>query len=117
MARSSYALGTLSLVCVFAGTMAAQAQDRMHVRHRAHVQLVSAPPLTVKQRSWLDMGNVVAVGTQQSYLSANESLHEPVYQSFAPDRFGQSTLPGRFDLAFSNENPRGPSSGGIFFDQ
>lgn len=114
MSRSFLAIGCLTLsTIVFAGPLAAQPQPKRH----AHVQLVSAPPLTVKQRSWLDVGNVVAVGTQQSYLSANESLHEPVYASFAPDRFGQSTLPGRFDLAFSNENPRGPSSGGIFFDQ
>lgn len=84
-------------------------------RHVARVAGV-AQPLTVNRRSWLDSGNVVPVGTGQSYISSNTTLHTPVYASFAPDRFGQSTLPGQFDLPLPG-NPRGPETGGIFFDE
>ena len=112
MFRSLLAFTCMSLALGAAAPLSAQAQER----HRVRTPVITAPPLTVKQRSWLDVGNVVAVGTQNTYVSANETLHEPVYTSFAQDRFGRSTLPGRFDLAFSNENPRGPNSGGIFFD-
>ena len=60
---------------------------------------IKAPPLTVlKRRSFLDPGNVVAVGAENAYVTANTTEHRPIYNSFAPDRFGESTLPGRFDL-------------------
>lgn len=91
----------------------AQAQDVR--RHRVAAVTTSAPPLTVNRRSWLDMGTSAQVGTQDSYLSANTTLHQPVYASYLPDRFGNSTLPAQFSLPF-NDNPRGPESGGIFSD-
>ena len=66
-------------------------------------------------RIWLDMGTAARVGTQDSYLSASTTLNQPIYASFAQDRFGRSTLPRQFTLP-SNDNPRGPESGGIFFE-
>lgn len=92
------------------GAGAANAQDR-HVRHvrvvhaRSRVLLaeVKAPPLTVKKRSFLDPGNVVEVGADNEYLAANTTEHQPIYNTYAPARFGESTLPGRFDLPY---NPR-----------
>lgn len=92
---------------------AAEAQDLR--RHRVVAVSTEAPPLTVNRRSWLDMGTAARVGTQDSYLSASTTLNQPVYASYAQDRFGLSTLPRQFSLPF-NENPRGPESGGIFFD-
>ena len=94
----------------------ASAQD---VR-RPHVQRVAAvaseaPPLTVNRRSWLDRGTAARVGTQDGYLAASTTLQEPVWASYLPDRFGRSTLPRQFSLP-SNDNPRGPESGGIFFE-
>lgn len=90
----------------------AQAQD---VRRHVAVQHTAAPPLTVNRRSWLDMGTSAYVGTQDNYLAENTTLHEPVWASYLPDRFGRSTLPRQFSLPFE-DNPRGPESGGIFFD-
>ena len=40
----------------------------------------------------------MAVGAENAYLTTNTTEHRPIYNSFAPDRFGESTLPGRFDL-------------------
>ena len=91
---------------------AAQAQD---VRRHAVVSHTAAPPLTVNRRSWLDMGTSSYVGTQADYVAESTTLHEPVWSSYLPDRFGRSTLPRQFSLPFQ-ENPRGPESGGIFFD-
>lgn len=92
---------------------AAQAQDVR--RHKVAAVTTAAPPLTVNRRSWLDMGTAARVGTQDSYLAASTTLNEPIYASFDQDRFGRSTLPRQFSLPFT-ENPRGPDSGGIFFD-
>ena len=98
---------------------AASAQDR-HVRHvrvvhvrRANVLAqITAPPLTVKKRSFLDPGNVVEVGADNEYLTANTTEHRPVYSSYEPAFFGESTLPGRFDLPY---NPRFESGHNIDF--
>ena len=110
--RSALVLA-ISATLALATSGVAQAQGR----HRPAVRPVAAPPLTVTKRSWLDSGNVVPVGTNNSYLTANTTLNQPITRDFAPGRFGQSTLPGQFDLAFSKDNPRGPDAGGgIFFD-
>ena len=105
-----------SLLAVALLPSVASAQD---VR-RPNVQRVAAvaseaPPLTVNRRSWLDMGTAARVGTQDGYLAASTTLHEPVWASYLPDRFGRSTLPRQFSLPY-NDNPRGPDSGGVFFD-
>lgn len=107
MVRAAFTLSCVSVAALLGGGFA-EARERPRP--------VEARPLTVTKRSWLDSGNVVAVGTQNSYLSASTTLNQPIYNSYIPARFGQSTLPGQFDLAFSNENPRGPVSGGLFFD-
>ncbi len=67
-------------------------------------------PLTVKKRSFLDPGNTVAVGADTpEYIVANTTQHVPVYRSYNTAFFGESELPGRFDLPPSN--PRfNPSS-------
>lgn len=85
-------------------------------RHRVVTHALTAPPLTVTKRSWLDSGNVVAVGTQNSYLAQSTTLNQPIYGSYDQAKFGQSALPGQFDLAFSNENPRGPQPGSSIFE-
>lgn len=105
------ALGCSMIVAAVAPVTAMAQSGKRIVAARA----VTAPPLTVNRRSWLDMGTAARVGTVDTYISASTTLHEPVYASYIPDRFGQSTLPGRFDLPF-NDNPRGPQSGGIFSD-
>lgn len=103
-------LAGIGLAVLLLSTAAAGAQDRnirrVRIVHRAHPVFVAgpvAPPLTVRKRSFLDPGNVVEVGADNEYLTANTTEHRQIYTSFAPARFGESTLPGRFDLP---DNPR-----------
>ena len=100
----------VTVTALTAGSTLAHAQER----HRHAVRVAVAPPLTIQKRSWLDSGNAIPVGTQNAYLSSSTTLNQQVYTSFEPGRFGQSTLPGQFDLAFTKYNPRGPDYGGIF---
>lgn len=103
-------LAGFGLAVLLLSTAVASAQDR-HVRrvrvvHRAHPVFVAgpvAPPLTVRKRSFLDPGNVVEVGADNEYLTANTTEHRPIYTTSMQDRFGEGTLPGRFDLP---DNPR-----------
>jgi hypothetical protein len=85
---------------------AASAQDHKHRKGARSVTVaeISARPLTVQKRSFLDPGNVVAPGSDTpEYLAATTTENVPVYANFAPARFGESTLAGRFDLP---NNPR-----------
>ena len=67
-------------------------------------------PLVIQKRSFLDPGNTVAVGqdTPANILFATTE-HRDVISSYNTAFFGNSELPGRFDLPPSN--PRfNPSS-------
>ena len=103
-------LSTLAIVALAAtfstiGFADAQGVRKVHVAHAAKaprtsvIAELSAPPLTVKKRSFLDPGNVVAVGSDTpEYIAANTTDHVPVYASYAPAFFGESELPRQFDL-------------------
>ena len=54
-------------------------------------------PLTVNRRSWLDPGNAVSTtqGAGPSYVAANTIFNKTQDQIFAPDKFGNSELPGQ----------------------
>ena len=110
MHRFTLVVAVVSVACM--SSAPSFAQTRHHVINR----VIAAPPLTVTKRSWLDSGNVVAVGTQNSYLAQATTLNQPIYGSYDEAKFGQSALPGQFDLAFSNENPRGPQPGSSIFE-
>lgn len=70
----------------------------------------TARPLTIQKRSFLDPGNVVAVGSDTpANIVFNTTEHVPIYRSYNKAFFGESALPGRFDLPPTN--PRfNPSS-------
>lgn len=102
-----------------AGAADAQTAKRAHaVQAKAHHPVVIAEmsdatairPLTVQKRSFLDPGNAVPVGeATPEYIVANTTQNVPVYRSYNTAFFGESELPGRFDLPPSN--PRfNPSS-------
>lgn len=111
MAIHLHHLAGIAVTATLVLTGAASAQDRATKRVKAAsnrsvvLAEISAPPLTVqKQRSFLDPGNVVAPGSNTpTYISSNTTDLTQVYNSYAPNRFGESTLPGRFDLP---NNPR-----------
>ena len=99
------AVVTLAATFATAGLAQAQPTRKAHVAHIAKVAHpsvmaeLSAPPLTVRKRSFLDPGNVVAAGSETpEYYAANTTDHVPVYASYAPAFFGESELPRRFDL-------------------
>lgn len=102
-------LAGLAVAATLVLSGAAQAQQhpkRVKVAAPRQVILaeISARPLTVQKRSFLDPGNVVAPGSNTpEYVAANTTELQQVYTSYAPARFGESTLPGRFDLP---DNPR-----------
>ena len=60
---------------------------------------IKAPELTVRRRSFLDPGNVVATGAETpEYIAAATTGVRPITSSYAPAFFGESELPGRFDV-------------------
>lgn len=85
------------------GTASAREKHLHHPRvasnHRVLIAEVKAPPLTVQKRSFLDPGNVVPVGsaTPES-VTANTTENRQIYTSYAPAKFGESTLPGPYYL-------------------
>ena len=102
-----------------AGAADAQTAKRAHVAQaKAHHPVIIAEmsdatairPLTVQKRSFLDPGNAVPVGEETpEYIVANTTQNVPVYRTYDTAFFGESELPGRFDLPPSN--PRfNPSS-------
>ncbi len=92
------------------GAASAQTTKKVHAARSARSVVVAeisdateGRPLTVKKRSFLDPGNAVPVGSSTpEYISANTSEHRNVYSDFAPAFFGESELPGRFDLPPTN---------------
>ena len=102
-----------------AGAADAQTAKRVHAAQaKAHHPVIIAEmsdatairPLTVQKRSFLDPGNAVPVGeATPEYIVANTTQNVPVYRTYNTAFFGESELPGRFDLPPSN--PRfNPSS-------
>ena len=54
-------------------------------------------PPVIHGRSFLDSGRQVQQGSQSNYVTLSTTLNSPVYRTFAPDSFGQSALPSRFN--------------------
>lgn len=69
-------------------------------RHHGHVYVYNdpRPPITVNKRSWLDPGPVVQPGTMENYVNENTVLNQTPDQAYYRSRFGNETLPRRFDL-------------------
>ena len=115
--RCSTLLVAIAAIALSAGVADAQTSKKLHVaRTKApaaadyRIAEITAPPLTVRKRSFLDPGNVVAPGSDTpEYIAASTTEVRPVTASYAPAFFGESELPGRFDLPPTN--PRfNPSS-------
>lgn len=103
MSYRTVAVIGLAALTGLAALSSAQAQTRHPRRLHVVVAPVTAPPLTVRKRSFLDPGPVVQVGAEHDYFVENSSFATPIYATYAPARSGESTLPGRFDLP---NNPR-----------
>ena len=70
----------------------------------AEISDATAPrPLVIQKRSFLDPGNTVAPGQDTpANVVFNTDEHVPVYRSYNTAFFGESELPGRFDLPPTN---------------
>ena len=79
---------------------AASAQPRRHVRAVRRVRVVetpaeTAPPLTVRPRSYLDPGNVVPEGATNQYVWIPSRPHNDLYFTGGLGwQYGAGTLPG-----------------------
>jgi len=87
-------------------TASASAQTARHRHH--HPQVVryyvnERPPLTVNQRSFLDPGPVVPVGSMSNYVTTNTIFARTADQYFLKSQFGMkcSRRPSKFPAARS----------------
>ena len=107
MVNRTKKLAVVAIAATFAmiGFADAQTVKKLHsahaqrISHNAAIADLTAPPLTVKKRSFLDPGNVVAVGSDTpEYVAASTVDRVPVYSSYAPAFFGESELPRPYEL-------------------
>lgn len=87
-------LSAIAVSTAFAFVAEAEAQTR---RERGPVvRAQSAPPLTIRQRSFLDPGPIVAPRAMHNYVSMDTAWAVPIYDN-QRGRMGLETLPRRFD--------------------
>ena len=107
MANRTNTLALVAFAATFAtaGMAEAQTVKKVHLAHAprivrsASIAELTAPPLIVKKRSFLDPGNVVGVGSETpEYIAASTGDRVPVYSSYAPAFFGESELPRQYEL-------------------
>lgn len=104
-----------ALTLLTAGAAEAQAPKKVAAPKlqaaRAHHPVVIAEisdamaqrPLVIQKRSFLDPGNVVPVGQDTpANIVFNTTEHRDVISSYNTAFFGNSELPGRFDLPPTN---------------
>lgn len=86
-------LSAIAVSTAFAFVTEADAQTR---ERAPVVRAQSAPPLTIRQRSFLDPGPIVAPRTMHNYVNIGTVWNVPVYDN-QRGRMGLETLPRRFD--------------------
>jgi len=96
---TSLSVAAVAAMCVFASGASAATKTPHHRTHQnMSVYNVPRPPLTVTKRSWLDPGQVVPQGSMQDYVTENTIFNQTPDQAYYRSRFGNETLPRRFDL-------------------
>ncbi len=79
--------------------LTASASAQTVVRHRHHHPQAAKqftderPPLTVNQRSFLDPGPVVPVGSMSNYVTTNTIFARTADQNYLKSKFGNEVLP------------------------
>ncbi len=87
-------LSAIAASAAFVFVAEAEAQTR---QERGKVlRTVSAPPLTIRQRSFLNSGPIVASRSMHNYVSMANAWRQPVYDN-QRGRLGLDNLPRRFD--------------------
>lgn len=87
-------LSAIAASAAFVFVADAQAQSRSE---RGKVmRTTSAPPLTVRQRSFLNSGPIVSSRSMHNYVSMDTAWRQPTHFN-QRGRLGFENLPGRFD--------------------
>ncbi len=87
-------LSAIAASAAFAFVSEAEAQTR---RERGSVvRTTSAPPLTIRQRSFLNPGPIVSSRSMHNYVSMDTAWRQPIFDN-QRGRMGLETLPRRFD--------------------
>ena len=82
-------------------TATASAQTTKHRHHHPQVArhyVDERPPLTVNQRSFLDPGPVVPVGSMSNYVTTNTIFARTADQYFLKSQFGNEVLPAPLEV-------------------
>ena len=91
-------LAAFAAMSVLAANVAAQTTPHHRVPQGAITYSNEQPPLTVNKRSWLDPGPVVPQGSMEDYVTENTVFNQTPDQAYFRSRFGNETLPRRFEL-------------------
>lgn len=105
MSRFTSALIAIGCAAALAAPGAAIAKTKHRTYHHQPAPYVyndPRPPLEVNRRSWLDPGPVVPQGSMERYVQANTVLNLTPDQMYT-GRFGNETLPRRFQLPMRQE--------------
>jgi hypothetical protein len=101
---TSLSLGIFAAMSLLASGASAATKVHPHpMPPNAIVYNDEQPPLTVNKRSWLDPGPVVPQGTMENYMTENTIFNQTPDQVDYRSRFGNETLPRRFDLPGRSE--------------
>ncbi|MBX9761108.1 MAG: hypothetical protein K2Y29_20190 [Beijerinckiaceae bacterium] len=87
-------LSAIAASTAFVFVTDAQAQQRR--KGDTVVRTQGAPPLTIRQRSFLDSGPIVAPRSMNNYVSMDTTWRQPVYDN-QRGRMGLETMPTRFN--------------------
>jgi len=87
--------GACAAMTIMVVDAAAQAR-----RDRGPVVVSQAPPLTIRQRSFLDPGPVVPVDSMRNYVLIGTRFNQPAWYHMR-GRLGGESLPGRFEPGFN----------------
>ncbi len=95
---------TIMIAGAAVAALTASAPAQAKARHHRYPQQVAQryyderPPLTVNQRSFLDPGPVVPVGSMSNYVTANTIFNRTPDQVFLKSQFGNETLPAPLEV-------------------
>ncbi len=88
----------LSVIAASAAVVfVAEAEAQTRQERGKVLRAAKAPPLTVRQRSFLNPGPIVSPRSMHNYVSMDTAWRQPVYDN-QRGRMGLETLPRRFDV-------------------
>lgn len=101
--RNLFVAFAVAIAAIAVASLPPNAKAETHKPHRHRVAPHSAaqnerPPLTVNQRSFLDPGPVVPVGSMSRYVTQFTIFGRTTDQYFAKSLYGNEVLPAPLDV-------------------